>query len=937
MSNDHFTRRSKSRGAHEWLTNFLPTPIALAVGIILLTPIVANAQDTRSTAEIQAEVDRLKDVLEQRQRAEATDRVSAANAAAAAVTTADAVLAADAATDSAMGSDSSSASLDELTVSASARIPVSRDAPQSISVVTGADLQLQDVVDMGGILRRATNVKWNAGNSREFSFSIRGLGYQQNTEAMDPDVGFTLDGVPYAYNPLSSFDFVDVDNVEVLRGPQGTAGGKNAILGVINLTTREPTFTPETSYSVAYGERQSVIASAVIGGPLLDDLLAWRTVISVDKEGGYIKNLYNTSESYGNRDRVSARTQFLLTPTSDFRALLRVDVEPSGSEFYNGMTIYTPTPTVYSNGKPNPLTTDASTRLARSWFTQQNDYSYTADYLYGAGQNAVDNNSQRPLITDSLGGSLQLDWKLGANSLTSISAYKQYSFYASNDEGTPFDVTTASGGGVQYHQLSQEIRLDSAKGGLVEYRTGLYLLSSQTQGPVSVSKNGWGSDAGAWFANAAQYTTLDGNGAGRTLLVDSLDGLRKAGFEDDEKKSAALYAQADWHLTDPLTLVTGVRATYEQRKTDNNALLTAEGYGADLNPVAVNGVQLDGFGSDKNGALLSTDTAQQVALANLVAQQYFNAASYSALTAAQRKQIAAAKALRLTQIGVLWNTVQAQPFDKVQPTLVFSPTYKINETLSSYFSFQHGEKAGISQTVNGVSYLAQPEKSNAFEIGVKSFLFDRALSLNADVYLNNIRNYQQAVQVFDAYTTVLNHDGTNYYTSATGNAAKVQAKGVEVDATYDGIPYTLVRFTGAYNDAVYKDFKNAGKPVEAANQTAPYRDATGMVLPGAAKYTFDVDVSFRRTVFQEKDFFASVDTSFTSDYNSDVAALSAYAWIPAHSSTDVSIGVGRSDRKFDLSLLVKNAFNDQTPLAQTWDSYTPAPPRWTGVMMTGKF
>ncbi len=890
MSNVHFTRRMKSREARERLTNHRLPSIAVAIAISLLAPAVSYALAPMGAMA-----------------------------------------------DTAVGADSSLATLDEVIVTGSARTLVPRDAAQSISVVTGADLQLQDVVDMGGILRRAANVKWNPGNSREFSFSIRGLGYQQNTEAEDPDVGFTLDGVPYAYNPLASFDFVDVDNVEVLRGPQGTAGGKNAILGVINLTTREPTFTPETTYSVAYGQRQSVIASAVTGGPVIDDLLAWRTTISVDKEGGYIENLYNTSERYGNRDRVAARMQFLLTPTSDFRALLRVDVEPSGAEFYNGMTIYTPTPTVYSNGKPNALTTDASTRLSRSWFTQQNDYTYAADYLYGAGQNAVDNNSQRPLITDSLGGSLQLDWKFGANSLTSISAYKQYSFYASNDEGTPFDVTTASGGGVKYHQLSQEIRLDSAKGGHVDYRTGVYLLSSATQGPVSVSKNGWGSDAGAWFANAAQYTTLDGNGAGRSLLVNSLDGLRKAGYENDEKKSAALYAQANWHLSDPLTLVTGARATYEQRKTYNNALLTAEGYGVGLNPVAVNGVQLGGFGSDTTGALLSTDTSQQIVLANAVAQQYFNATSYSALSAAQLKQVAAAKALRLAQMGVLWNTVQAQAFDKVQPALVFSPTYKITEAFSAYISFQHGEKAGISQTVNGVSYLTQPEKSNVFEIGVKSFLFDRTLSLNADVYLNNIRNYQQAVQVFDAYTTVLTHDGTNHYTSATGNAAKVQAKGVEVDATYDGIPYTAVRFTGAYNDAVYKDFKNAGKPVEAANQAAPYRDATGMVLPGAAKYTFDVDASFRRTVLQERDLFASFDTAYTSNYNSDVAALSQYAWIRAHSSTDVSIGMGRSDGKLDLSLLVKNAFNDQTPLAQTWNSYTPAPPRWTGVTITGKF
>jgi iron complex outermembrane receptor protein len=852
---------------------------------------------------------------------------------------ADAPTASPGSNDGADGADGG-AGISEVTISGNkdrtTSLQAVKELPQSISVLTGADLQLQDAVDMGGITRRAANVKWNSGNSREFSFSIRGLGYQSNTEAEDPSVGVTVDGVPYAYNPLSSFDFTDINNVEVLRGPQGTAGGKNANVGTINVTTNVPTFDPEASYSAAYGQRYSIIGWGVIGGPVIDGLLAWRGTLTVDKEGGYISNLYNASETYGNRDRVAGRVQFLLTPTEDVHALFRFDLEPTGAEFYNGMTIYTPTPVYYWNGKPNPLTTDASTRLARTWFTQQSDYTYRGDYLYGAGQNAVDNNSQRPLITRSRGGSAQLDWTLGDYTLSSLTAYKDYHFYASNDEGTPFDVTTASGGGVDYRQATEELRLSASAGGLVDYQTGVFLLTSGTQGPVSVSKNGWGSDAGAWFANAGQYTTLDADGNGRSLLENSLDGMRKAGYEYDQKKSAALYGEAKWHLSEPLTLTTGVRATYEDRRTTNNALITANGYGAALNPVSVNGVQLGGFGSDATGALLSTDTAQQIALANAVAQQYFNAASYSALSTGQLKQVAAAKALRQAQMGVLWNNINAQAFSKVQPSFVVSPSYKINSDVTAYVSVQHGEKAGISQTTNGVSNLTQPEKSTAYELGTKAILLNGTLTLNTDLFLNNIRNYQQAVQVFDAYTTAQNHDGNNYYISATGNAAKVQTKGFEVDATYIGIPYTSIRLSGAYNDAVYKDFKNAGQPVENGNQTSPYHDASGKTLPGAAKVTFDLDVSYRHGLWSDKDFFVSFDTAFTSAYNSDVTGLSSYAWIPAHSTTDFSIGLGRSDRRFDVSLLVKNLFDDQSHLATTWNSYTPAPPRWVGVMVNGK-
>lgn len=919
------------------ITAFLTSAALLSPGLSHAADGAAGAPAAdRTVVELQAEVVQLKKALEKSQR-ELAEQQGKAPAAEAASATTEAAGPKDQ-PQQAAAEASQPAQLNQVTVQAPNRLKAVKDVPQSISIVSGADLELQDAVDMGGITRRASNVTWNSGNSREFSLSIRGLGYQSNTEAQDPSIGITVDGVAYAYNPLSSFDFTDIDKVEVLRGPQGTLGGKNANVGAINITTKGPTFNPEASFSLAYGQRDSILGTAVLGGPVIDDLLAWRGTLSVDKGDGYIKNLYNPSETYGNRDRVSGRVQFLLTPSENFRARLRFDLEPTGGEFYNGMTIYTPTPTKYANGNPNPLTTDASTRLARGWFTQQGNYTYTDDYLYGAGQNAVDNNSQRPLITRSRGAAGTLEWNLGEYTLTSITAYKEYHFFASNDEGTPFDITTASGGGVGYHQTSEELRLNSPVGGFVDYQSGVYLLGSGTQGPVSVSKNGWGSDAGAWFASAGQYATLTANGEGRALLTNSLDGMRKVGYEYDDKKSAALYGQANWHLSDPLTLTTGLRLTYEDRRTRNNALITDNGYGAALNPVAVNNVQMGGFLSNAtSGVLDSSNSAAQVALANSVAQQYFGVSSYSSLSGGQLTQVATAKALRLSQMGVLWNTVHAQPFDKIQPSYVISPSYKINPELTTYLSWQHGEKAGISQTTNGISNLTQPEKSTAYELGLKTLLLHKALTFNADIFLNNISNYQQAVQVFDAYTTALLNDGTSHFISATGNAAKVQVKGAEIDGVYSGIRYTSIRFSGAYNDAKYLDFQNAGQPLENGNlTTTPYRNVSGANLPGAARYTFNLGTEFRYPVLLDKEVFASFNTAYTSRYNSDVTGLSTYAWIPGHSITDLSVGVGRIDRRFGFSLLVKNMFNDTAHLATTWNSYTPAPPRWIGLQVTGK-
>ncbi len=1028
MSNTHRQSSPAQRHKHNQFSakpfSFRLSPIAAVIaGLCLTGAAPLYAADDKAVTELQAEIARLKQALEKSQRELAAEK--SAHAAAPTETTAKS-------NDAPAGSDKKETvakaeqpvALDAVVVRARNRIERLQDVPLSVSVVTGKELDRLQATDLGSITKRASNVAWNQGNQRTSSVSIRGLGKVGQTEAQDPSVGIIVDGVNYAYNPLtSSYAFTDVDAVEVTRGPQGTLLGKNTSLGVVNVTTKRPSFTPSADYSVTLGERDHILGSLAAGGPVVDDLLAWRGTFVADKGRGDIRNQYNPDSTYQNIDRISGRVQFLLTPTQDFSARLALDLTPRAGENTNGRTFYTPTPTTLANGGLTSTGSDAKTRLARDWFTQNTQYSYLGDYLYGGGSNKVYNESQQPVTTGSKGASVELNWNLGSHNLTSITAYKDYRFNAhNNDEGTPFAIQTSSGQEIDFTQVSQEFRLSSKPGGFVDYQTGIFLLGTDTDIRRNVI---YGVDAGAYYASSSQYTALNADAAGRQLLTNSLDGLWKNENKQAIKnKSAALFGQANWHFSDQLTLTTGARFTNEDRQNPGSSLIYNDGKGGALNPSVINGVRIaNGFdsyynaahgttaptslvgaafaawtptfntyllnnvvvakgtagatGSDTvyvtngnkvaigtnistasatpgvsditsvsvNTSALTTDTAHYasaLANANALAAKYFGAtkswdgsvAGTTALSATQQKQVAYAQALRKGQVGVLWNTFSPETFKKTQPAFVVSPSYKLNENLTTYVSWQYGEKAGISQITNGISTPAKAEKSNSFELGFKSALLNKTLIFNADIYVTNIKDYQQAVLVYDAYSSGLK--GQDTYVSATGNVPKVQAQGVEIDGVYAGIRNTSIRFSGAYNKAIYKSFPNSAQPVENAwDGVAPYQDVSGQAVAGAPKFTFNIGADYRVPVFNDKLFHTSFNTAYTGRYNSDTA-LSSYGWLPANYITDFSIGIGTRNQSADFSLLVKNLLDDKTHLSQTWNSYTPAVPRWVGVVFSGK-
>lgn len=835
--------------------------------------------------------------------------------------------------------------LGAVTVRSRNRIEKLQDVPLSISVVQGEELSRLGATGIEDITKRAGNVSWNLGNQRTSSISIRGIGKVGQTEAQDPSVGVIVDGVSYAYNALtSSFDFVDIDTIEVSRGPQGTLLGKNTSVGNVIFNTKKPSFTPTADYGVTFTPKyRGLQAWSAIGGPVIDNVLAWRGTFSVQRQEGDVQNQYNKNVTYTNKDRVSGRVQFLYRPSEDFNAIARFELQPRAAETTNGRTFNFANTHTYLDGKPVPASnTSAETRLARRWFTDVASYDIN-DYY-----DTLNNDAARGLVTGSSGASLEANWKVaGDHTLTSITAFKNYHFNAVNDEGTPFDIARNSGGyWNDYKQASQELRISSATGGFVDYQGGLYLL--QVKNSATYNRI-WGNDAGAWYASPSQYATLDADGAGRYLLLSSLANVKAAvnstpGIQDIDNKSAAVFGQANWHINDALTLTTGLRITREDRKNLTSSQLLDPGSAPELNPVAINGVALGGFANDASGGLAAANTATQVALADATAQKYFGVSTYAALTANQKRQVATAKAIRLSQLGVLFNPTWVAPYKATQPSYTISPSYKFTPDITGYAAYQHGEKAGIAQAYNGVSYPVKAEKTDNFEVGFKSLLLNKTLVLNVDVFLTNIKDYQQSVRVPDLYTTEQNRlaqvvDPTAY-AAITGNVPKVQVSGLEVDGVYNGIRDLSIRFSGAYNKAIYKSFPFGAYPVEEGNVVGVnnnwYKDYSGRTLAGAPRLSWNVGGDYRLPVlWGDKQFHVTGNVAYTGAFLSDTS-LSIYSRIPASYKVDLALGVAKLNKTFDVSVLVKNAFNDDTPQSLTWTSRSPAVPRSVGFQITGK-
>ncbi|MGG7670901.1 TonB-dependent receptor [Pseudomonas sp. WC2] len=419
-----------------------------------------------------------------------------------------------------------SSQLETVTVTTRRREESSQDVPTPMSVVSGQNLETQRVYRIQDLQQLVPSVNVAYMHARQSSVSIRGLGNNPASDGLEGSVGLYIDNVYLGRPGMAVFDLMDIEQLEVLRGPQGTLFGKNTTAGVINISTRAPTFTPERSIETSVGEDGYFQTKGTISGPLNDELAgrfsAYRT-----RSDGDIKNEYNGHDLNGG-SRDGFRAQLLFKPNEDFNLRWIGD--------YNEEDSSAGTRVLYNTGPTINGVNLYSARAAAAGAT-----------LVNGSHRKVNLDNDQHVTVHQGGTSVEANWTLPSDfTLTSISSYRFWNFTPKNDDGLNVPASYNAGVSVEDKQYSQEFRLASPKGEFFDYVVGAYYFGSDLD---NKSFAYYGPQADIW----------NGTPAGALANVDSV------GNGHIKTDSFALFAQGTWHLTERLDFTAGVRGTYEEK------------------------------------------------------------------------------------------------------------------------------------------------------------------------------------------------------------------------------------------------------------------------------------------------------------------------------------------------------------------------------------
>ncbi|PCR94189.1 TonB-dependent receptor [Pseudomonas fluorescens] len=416
--------------------------------------------------------------------------------------------------------------LETVTVTTRRREESSQDVPTPMSVVSGQTLETQRVYRIQDLQQLVPSVNVAYMHARQSSVSIRGLGNNPASDGLEGSVGLYIDNVYLGRPGMAVFDLMDIEQLEVLRGPQGTLFGKNTTAGVINISTRAPSFTPERSIETSVGEDGYFQTKGTLSGPL-NDQLAGRISAYRTRSDGDIKNEFNGHDLNGG-SRDGFRAQLLFKPNEDFNLRWIGD--------YNEEDSSAGTRVLYNTG---PTINGVNLYQSRA--------NAAGATLVNGSHRKVNLDNDQHVTVHQGGTSVEANWTLPSDfTLTSISSYRFWNFTPANDDGLNVAATYNAGVSVEDKQYSQEFRLASPKGEFFDYVLGAYYFGSDLD---NKSFAYYGPQADIW------------NGTPRGALAN----VGSVGNGHIKTDSFALFAQGTWHLTERLDFTAGVRGTYEEK------------------------------------------------------------------------------------------------------------------------------------------------------------------------------------------------------------------------------------------------------------------------------------------------------------------------------------------------------------------------------------
>ena len=802
--------------------------------------------------------------------------------------------------------------LEEITVYAQKRAQSILEVPVSVASYDGDLLDQAQVRDLSDLQQVAPSLVFNSSTGATQSImTIRGIGTAGQNSGLEQSVGVFIDGV-YRGRPGSALsDFVDIEAVEVLRGPQGTLFGRNTSAGVINVRSKKPSYEQGGHVSISAGDFDYQQIKASVTGPLIEDVLAYRLSATWQERDGYIEDDV-TGDEYNNKDRSTVRGQLLWDISEETSLRIMADYTETDEVCCAPVPVfYGPATLGLIGSNPSPFdgfgltigapfqdgTLGSAVSPEHTFdgvFTDIGDYKTNRNSEFGGDDSYIDGGISFELettLTDTL-------------DLTAILAHR---FFETDPYGD-VDMTSADiwrgGRGQDITEDSFELRLSST-GDSVDWTAGLYYFNQDIDAKGEFN---WGTDGEAYLTQVA-LARLAGQGvdiggpasAGVAQLAAAglfSGALAETGVEEDvsyEAESIAVFGQATWNVNEALSLTLGLRYSEEEKEADYE--------------------------------VISNDPFSQVNLLN-ISQELFNS-------------------LRPLQLHLPVGKT-SDDYDDDDLSVTTSVNYEFTDTVSGYARYAQGYKAGglnlngtIGQTPgNPTTDLANnqfdSESTDSYEIGVKSFLFDRTLQLNATVFYQTVEDFQ-----------VNSFDGAGF---TLQNAGEIEGKGLEIDYTWTPNENWIVGGGFVFQDIEYADFKTGSTTIaqqEAAGLqlraegAVPPQDLTGETPNFVSDVTYAGNITYLHDVNEDMILKLGTSYRFRSDYttgqDNDKLTENDDYWI-----VNANITLEASDESWAVELWGKNLTDEEvinigfdTPLQTgSMSAFVEAPMTWgvTGRM-----
>jgi iron complex outermembrane recepter protein len=733
--------------------------------------------------------------------------------------------------------------LSEVIVTAQKRSENIQDVPISVIALSGQQLRDSGVTDIKNltVLTPALTVT-SSTNEGETTARIRGIGTVGDNPGLESSVGVVIDGVYRPRNGVGFGNLGEIEQIEVLEGPQGELFGKNNDAGVINVTTKRPSMTFGALAEATYGNFNDREISASVTGPL-SSISAGRLYADWEKMEGWLKvddgPGPNTDNRSNDRNYYTTRGQYLIKPTDDVDFLLIGDYTKHNESCCNAVAAY--------------LGPFAGIVNAIASVPALGGRPGATGIAAGTGYLAFSNDPWIQRIRD-MGITAELDWRLGGATLTSISGWRDNTLVVGNDtDFTGIGILVEhpnNNNETDFKQVSEELRLAGKNNGL-DWLVGGFFASeilTYTQSLLAGSNFdtylGGLSSASVGPPNFLLIPQLTGKAPGQTF-VPSQAGYRDYFHQTDT--SYALFSDETYAISSSLDVTAGFRYTRERKAT--NALYDDPDGGAGCRSLL---------------------TSPGLAAINRASNEYQFLIGYGCSTVFNPFFTKLPDSQSLTE-------------NNLSGTIKLS--YHFNDRVMTYISFADGYKAGGFNMVRNTNPAAAnplapvldtsfpAETVNSYELGIKSTLAQNTLRLDAAVFDQRYRNFQ-----LNTYTGIL---------FIVTSLPQVQSKGAEVHTTW-ATPVRGLSFSGGitYADTNIDEFGSA-ITLFSPNRTNN-RLSYAQLWSGAASATYDVPLSSSlvvRTTLSEK---------YNSSYNTG-SNLDPRKTQGAYGLLDARIGIGAPD------------------------------------------